>query len=227
MGMIDVPIWIQIFVITGIVLIVIAVPIRILWELTRGGRERRKKIHDIADRLRERFREVSLTRTPFGADRIRFKLDGRPVTLFFPDEDELLLRLDVKIAPKFPCVIRSKGGMEWPVAFEGMRFLRRIRTFDPLLDDAVIIYSTSLFGAYVRELARDQIGLEGKPKGIAESLIVLNRTPGLRRFRLLMSELGGFRLHLHLRTEDLRYRPDEMEAVVHHALRLYDALVLY
>lgn len=225
--MFDVPVWIQVFVIAGIALIVVAVPVRMIWEATRGSRDRRRKVDAFADRLRERFREVSVARSLFGSDRIRFKHKDRPITLFFPDEDEILVRLEVNISPKFPCVIRTKGGIEWPLAFEAMRPLRRIRTYESVLDDSVLIYSTPLFGAFLREAALDGIPREGKPKGVAESLVVLRRTPGVRWFRLMMSEPGGFRILFRMRTEDLMYRPDELEAVVHHAAQLYDALVLY
>jgi len=148
------------------------------------------------------------------------------VTLFFPGEDEILLRLETELHCPLPCVLRSKGGMEWPFAFEGWRFLRRFRTHEPLLDENVLIYAAPVFGRYIRDLAVDGVQLEGKPRGITESLVVLHRTPGLRRFCLRISGTGGFRIRLKLRTEDLRYRPDEMEAVVHHAIRIFDALVV-
>ncbi|GEM_PF-6894564 len=223
---IDVPLWIQIFVITGIILILFVVPIRILWEMTKGGRDRRKRIEDFAGRLRERFDEVETKRSVFGTDVIRFKHEGRSVSISLPEKDEVVVRLEVPSPPKFPCVIRTKSGIAWPFALEGIRLLPRIRIYDALLDDAVLIHSTRPFGDYLRELALAAVPPKGKPAGIAENIIVLRRAPGLRWFRLMMSEGGGFRVRFRLRAEDLLYRPDELESVVHHATALYDSLVI-
>jgi hypothetical protein len=225
--MLDIPLWIQIFVVAGIVLIIFVVPIRILWEMTRGARDRKRRVQEFADRLREKFAGVEIKKSVLGPDKIAFKHEDRKLTMQFPEDDEVLLSFDVNIAPKFPLVIKTKGGIEWPVAWEGFRCLGRIRIYDPVLDDYVLIYSTPLFGAYLREAAQAAIPLQGKPKGITESIVILRRVPGVRKFRLTMSESRGFRIWFRLRTQDLVYRPDELEAVIHHAGRLYDALVLY
>lgn len=223
----DIPVWIQLFVITGIILVIFVVPIRILWEMTRGSRDRKRRIEELADRLRERFNEVEIQRSLFGADRVRFKHEGRVVSMHLLEDDEVLFRLEPKISPKFPCVIKTKGGIVWPIAWEGMRPLSRIPIHDPLLDDAVLIYTTPIFGGYLREAALAGIPLQGKPKGITESIIVLRRMPGVRRFRLMMSEDEGFRILFRLRTHDLVHRPDEVESAIHHLFALYDALVMY
>lgn len=224
---IDIPLWIQIFVVTGILLVIFVVPLRILWEMTKGGRERRQKVEQFADRLRERFDEVEIKRSLFGTDVLRFKHEGRPVAILLPEPEEILLRLEVKIQPKFPCVIRTKSGIVWPFACEGAQLLSRVPIHEPVLDDAVLVYSTSVFGGFLREMAQDSLRATGKPAGLTESIVVLRRSPGVRSFRLMMSESGGFRVRFRLRTEDLLYRPDELEAVIHHTMALYDALVLY
>jgi hypothetical protein len=223
----EIPHWIQYFVVGGIALVIILVPLKIFWEMSRGTRERRRKLHEFADRLRERFNEVQVAWSILGVHRIRFKHEGRKVSVILPDDDELVVRLEENISPKFPCVIKTKGCIEWPWAFVGLRPLGRIKIFDSLLDESVLIYSTPVFGGYLREMALDAVSLEGGPKGITESIIILRKTPGVRRFRLSMSESTGFRVGFKMRTEDLRFRPDELEAVVHHALKLYDAMVLY
>jgi hypothetical protein len=101
-----------------------------------------------------------------------------------------------------------------------------VRTHDPLIDDTLAIYASEPFGAYLRELALDGIPAQGKPTGLAESLVVLRRLPGVRHFEFRMSPASGFRLTFLLRADDLLYRPDDLEAAVHHAFRLYDLLVL-
>jgi hypothetical protein len=72
----------------------------------------------------------------------------------------------------------------------------------------------------------DGIPAEGKPTGLAESLIILRKMPGVRRFELRMSPSGGFRLAFKLRADDLLYRAEELESAVHHAFQIYDLMVL-
>lgn len=225
----QIPEWIQLFVLLGIGAVVIVVPIKVLYEMTKGTRERARRLEDLAARLKERFGTVTFERGVLGPHRIQVTLEGRPATIFQPDPDELLIRVEPKVAPKFHALIRTRGAIDWPFAFlwESLRFLPRFRTFDPLIDDSIRIYASPVLGNYVRELALDGIPPEGKPTGLAESLIVLRRAPGIRKFELRMSPVAGFRLAFRLRTDDLLCRPDEMESAVHHAFRLYDLLVLY
>ncbi len=227
--MIDIPPWIQTFVLVGIAVVVMAVPIKVLYEMTKGSRDRTRRMQDLADRLRERFGNVAFERGLLGPHRIRFTYEGRPATVVQPDDDEIAIRLEPKVAPKFHAVVRTRGRISWPftVLWESLRPLRRIRTFDPLIDESIEIFATSVFGGYLRELALDGIPAQGKPTGLAESLIVLRRAPGVRRFELRMSPVAGFRLWFQLRADDLVYRPDEMESAIHHAFRLYDLLVMY
>lgn len=225
----QIPDWIQMFVLVGIGALVIVIPLKVLYDMTKGARERTRKLEELAARLKERFGEVKFERGLLGPHRLEVKLEGRSATLFQPDPDVVVLRLEPKVAPKFHAIVRTRGAFEWPWAFmaESFRLLRRVRTSDPLIDESILIYATPVFGNYFRELALDGIPLEGKPTGLAESLIVLRRTPGVKEFEFRMSPAGGFRLAFRLRTDDLLFRPDEMEAAVHHAFRLYDLLVLY
>lgn len=227
--MIDVPHWVQIFVLVGIALVVIVVPIRILYEMTKDSRERSKRFQELSDRLKEKFGGVETHRTMFGLSRIDFSHDGRPATVYQPSDDEIMIQLEPKIQPKFHVIARTLGPFAggFAVMWESFRILPRLTTFDPLIDDSIALYASPLFGSYLREAAIDGIPAEGKPTGLAESLVILRKMPGVRRFELRMSPQGGFRLSFKLRADDLLYRPEELESAVHHAFQLYDLMVLY
>ena len=222
---VDIPTWVQTFVIVGIAFVILVVPIRVLYAMTRTSRDRMRRVQDLADRLRERFTEVAVERRLLGPHRIKFKAEGRLVSAALPEDDVLELRLDARIAPPFPFIARTRGAMTPSMAFEGFRMLPRMRTFDALIDDSVAIYATGAFAGYVREAALAGLQAGEKPQGIAESLLILRRLPGIRRFDLRMSRGGGFRIRFDLRSEDLLYRPDELEAAVHHFFALYAQLV--
>lgn len=226
--MIEIPHWIQIFVLVGIALVVVIVPIRILYEMTKDSRDRGRRFQDLADRLKEKFGAVEAHRTIFGMSRIAFRHDGRSASVYQPSDDEILIQLEPKIEPKFHLIARTRGALTPPVAmmWESFRVLPRILTHDPLIDESVALYATSIFGSYIRDAALDGIPAEGKPTGLAESLVILRKMPGVRSFELRMSPSGGFRVTFRLRNEDLLYRPEELESAVHHAFQLYDVLVL-
>jgi hypothetical protein len=225
---IEIPHWIQVFVLIGIALVVVVVPIRILYEMTKDSRDRSKRFQDLADRLKEKFGAVEAHRTIFGLSRIAFTHDGRPATVYQPSDDELLIQLEPRIEPKFHLIAHTRGAMTPPIAmmWESFRVLPRILTHDPLIDDSIALYATPIFGSYLREAALDGLPAEGKPTGLAESLVILRKMPGVRRFELRMSPSGGFRVSFRLRADDLFYRPEELESAVHHAFQLYDLLVL-
>ncbi|MBI3858091.1 MAG: hypothetical protein HY293_20615 [Planctomycetes bacterium] len=227
--MIEIPHWVQLFVLVGIALVVIVVPIRILYEMTKDSRDRNRRFKDLSDRLKERFGGVETRRTPFGGSRINFSHEGRPAAVIQPADDEIQIQLEPKVQPKFHLIARTKGALTPAVAmmWESFRLLPRILTFDPLIDESIALYATPLFGGYLREAAQDGIPSEGKPTGLAESLVILRKMPGVRRFELRMSPAGGFRLSFKLRADDLLYRPEELESAVHHAFQLYDLLVMY
>jgi len=225
---IEVPHWIQIFVLIGIALVVVVVPIRILYEMTKDSRDRGKRFQDLADRLKEKFGTVEAHRTIFGMSRISFQHDGRSAAVYQPSDDEILIQLEPKIEPKFHLIARTRGPLSPPVAmmWESFRLLPRILTQDPLIDESIALYATPIFGSYIRDAALDGIPAEGKPTGLAESLVILRKMPGVRSFELRMSPSGGFRVTFRLRADDMLYRPEELESAVHHAFQLYDVLVL-
>ncbi len=226
--MIEIPHGVQVFVLLGIALVVVVVPIRILYEMTKDSRERGRRFRELADRLKEKFGAVEARRTVLGMSRISFTHDGRPAAVYQPSDEELLIQLEPKVEPKFHLIARTRGAVTPPVAmmWESFRVLSRILTGDPLIDDAIALYATPIFGSYLREAALDGIPAEGKPTGLAESLVILQRMPGIRRFELRMSPSGGFRVSFRLRADDLLHRPEELESAVHHAFQLYDLLVL-
>jgi hypothetical protein len=220
-----VPTWIQTFVLVGVALVVLLVPLKVVYEMTKGTRDRRRKLQDLVDRVRERFGSVKLERGLFAADRIAFTHEERAASITQPDDDELLLRLEPRLPLRFPLVVRTRG-VSWPFAvlWESFRFLPRVKTFEPLIDESIDCYASGSFGALLRDLAGEGLPAGGKPTGLAESLIVLRRTPGVRRFELRISASGGFRILFELHADDLRYRADELESVVHHAWRIHDLL---
>ena len=223
-----IPGWIQTFVLVGIGLVILIVPIKVLFEMTKGARDRMSKLRDFADRLKERFGAVRVERGVLGPSAVRFTHEGRPGIFLRPEEDELILRLEPKVRPGSCLIVETHGRIDWgfAVVWDSFRVLRRVRTHDPLIDESLAIYASGVFGAYLRELALDGIPAQGKPTGLAESLVVLRRLPGVSRLKLVMSPAGGFRIALRLRADDILYRPDELEAVVHHAWQLYDLLVM-
>ena len=219
-----IPSYVQIFVLAGIAALSVLVPLKVLYEATRSGRDRRRKAQELADRLKERLGEAVCDTGFLAPPRVKVSYEGRRATLTPEDEDELRIVLDATVSPRFPIVARTRGAVGLPWAVEGWRVLPLLKTFDPLLDGAVSVYADGAFGAYVRELALDGPA-GGKPAALAESLIVLNRLPGIRAFELRMST-SGVRLRFELKSGDLLYRPDELEAALHHAFAVYDLLVL-
>ncbi len=222
-----IPPWIQYFVAGGVIFVVIAVPLRMIWSATRGLRKRGEMLDQFTDRLRERFNEVSVSRGIIGPASVTFKHEARKVTAIVHGSGCLVLRLSETVSPKFPLVIKTKGRWAWPWSMVGLRVLPRVRMFDSLVDESVAIYTTLVFGNYLRDMVLDAVTLEGKPSGITESLVVLRKRPGVRRFRLTTAPEGAMAMKLRLRTEDMFYRPEEIETIIHHMGQLYDRFVKY
>jgi hypothetical protein len=223
----EIPAWIPYFVLGGIAFIIVVVPLKILWEATTSRRERSQKVEKFLDRLRERFNEVSFRRGIIGPSRVTFKHNARKVTLWIADLDELVVQLDENISCKMPMVVKTKGRWTPKWALLGLRPLPRVLTHDSMIDDAVAIYATAALASYLYEVVQFSVTKEGKPSEVADSLIVLRRAPGVRKFRLTMTPEGPLRIRLRLSTEDMLYRPDQLESVIHHLQRLYDTLVAY
>jgi len=224
----EIPHWIQVFVLVGIGLVLVLVPFRVIFELTRGARQRTRRQKELADRMRERFGAVRFERRLLGPHVIHFSHEGRPATLVEPAEEQMVIRLEPRFAPKFDVVAGTRARVSWPLAvmWESLKILPRVRTFDPLLDERIDLFAAPGFAPYLRELVLSGASDPAKPSGLAESLVVMSRLPGVRRFELRVSPLGGFRVTFQRRADDLLYRPDELESAVHHAFQIYDLLVL-
>ena len=69
-----IPEWLVVSILVAIGLIIIAVPIRVLTKMTRGSRDRTRKVQELADRMKERFGGVSLERSMLGPPRIGFTI---------------------------------------------------------------------------------------------------------------------------------------------------------
>src|SRR4029453_14752171 len=99
----------------GIALVVIIVPIRILYEMTKDSRERNQRFKDLADRLKERFGGAEAHRTVFrlpaaplfAPPRSPFPPKAPPATIFQPADDEIMIHLEPKVQPKFDVIIRT------------------------------------------------------------------------------------------------------------------------
>ncbi len=223
----SIPAWLPYFIFGGIGLVIILVPLKILWEATKSRRERSHKLEKFIDRLRERFGEVVFHRGLFGPSRVTMKHEGRKLTIWIADLDELIIQLDENIGCPFAAVIKTRGRWRTKWAMIGLRVLPLFQTHDPMIDDAVAIYTDGPFGGYLFELIHSSVTKEGKPSGVAESLIVIRRAPGVKSFRLWMTPGGPMRLRVSMHAEDMLYRPDEMETIVHHLQQLYDKFAGY
>ncbi len=210
--MIEIPGWIENFVLFGLIFVVIFVPLKVFRDLTKDVRGRLKRVEGLAERLKERFGGVVVERG-FGPPRVRFTHAEKGVLLLAPSTRRLELRLEETISPKFPVRMRSRRG--WPWTWVGGRLLGRV----PLGDPNWRVWTTPGFGAYLEELARE-------PASFTESLIVLRSLPGVSRVDLTLSPSSGLRLRLDLDQDDLAYRPDALEAALHHARAVHHELVV-
>ncbi|HXG60939.1 MAG TPA: hypothetical protein VNO22_06185 [Planctomycetota bacterium] len=222
----EIPDGIETFVLVGIGLVILAVPVRVVYEMTRGSRDRTRRLRDLADRLRGRFDSVRMESTFLGPPHLRLVHEGRPAVLFLPAEDAVAVRLDPGPDPIVRAIFRSRRPVRppWAFAAEGWRVLGRVPSAEPLVDEAADIYADAAAAATIRELLTDGAPESAAPSPLVESLVVLSRLPGVRDFRLKISPRGDSRALFRLRTEDLIHRPDEMESAVHHAFRLHDLL---
>lgn len=225
---IGIPVWIQVFVLGGIALLLVVVPLRVLWEMTRRTRERARRLRELADRLRGHLQGVRLEGGFPGGHRIRAAHEGRPLTLALPSPSELRLRLEADRVPASSLIIRTRGRWNWPwtILWAPPRWLHRARTGDPLVDETLAVYASPTLGSWIRELALSRTDSTSRPSPLVESLVILRRLPGVERMELRISPAGGFLLRLRLRSEDLLYRPEDLESAAHHAFRLFDLLAM-
>ncbi len=222
--MIDIPGWIQAFVLGGIALLMVVVPVRVVWGMTSKSRRLRRDLQELAARLKGRFEGARVEGRFPAPPRIYASYEGRPVAVTRPRSDEIALSINPGTGAIAHAVIRTAGRIRPPfsIMWESLRILRRRRLLDPLVDDALDAYATPAFGMLLGELALDGAGGRAKPSALVESLAVLRRLPGVKWWEIRMSPSGGFRLRLRLRSDDLLYRPEDLESAAHHAFRLHD-----
>src|SRR5262245_29633124 len=82
---VDLPAWLPWFLIGGVGIVLVGVPLKVMYDATRSGRDRGRKIDSFIDRLRERFAEVAAVRLPFRPIRVTFKHEGRRFVMLISD----------------------------------------------------------------------------------------------------------------------------------------------
>ncbi|MBI4563556.1 MAG: hypothetical protein HY716_02555 [Planctomycetes bacterium] len=222
-----VPAWIETFLLVGVLFVVVAVPVKILWEATRRTRERRQRAAQLADRLREHFSEVRLHRPWLGEDEIHFTHEGFDVTLRIPRPNRIDVAMEAHPSTPAALVVRTRRALRLLPAMHGMQMLERVTTGDPLIDDELELYANPVLAGFLRDRFMDALAAAGDPPAWTESLVVLKRAPGVKRFVLRFAPDRAITLNLKLRTEDLWYRATELEGILHHVRRMNDLLVHY
>ncbi len=193
---------------------------RLAWRWFRRRSEHRSRADHVAVRLREVFREVS-PRRGLGAPAIDFKDKGRACRLVLHSARKLSVEMEIQPDVPLPVVIRSRKWLKiWPV-LHGLEALERVVLADAVVDDQVELYANGMFAAFIQDRVMEQVPLDGPPTGLGESLLVLSATPGVRSYEVRFEPGGRDRLHLKLRTEDLLYRPEDLESLLHHVANLH------
>lgn len=224
MSGVQIPTWIQIFVLAGIGLVILAVPLRVFWGATRKTRERLRRSGDFVERLRERFSDVKSHPGILGPATVSFTHRDRKVVASLPSEKTLVVRLDDPSRASLPIVLCTNSGLRTPWTLAGLRFLPRIHTADPLIDEGIAVYASPVLGAFLMDLIARPEEAAGGEGSIAESLVVLRKLPGVKSFRLVAGPDHPTTIRLRLRAEDMIHRPDELESLVHHLQALHDRL---
>lgn len=222
----EIPDWIETFVLVGIGLLIVAVPVRVAYDMTRASRDRARRLRDLADRLRERFGPVRVESAFLGPAFLKLVHEGRTALVSLPGENAVALRLDPGPDPSVRAVFRSRRWVRSPFTFtkDGWRVLERVPAADPLVDGAVDVYADAATAWAIRDLWVGGAPESSSPSPLVESLVILAKLPGVREFQLRISPRGDSRALFRLARQDLVHRPDEMESALHHAFRIHDLL---
>ncbi|HEY3225870.1 MAG TPA: hypothetical protein VGK61_02600 [Planctomycetota bacterium] len=218
-----VPDWLPLFFMIGVLLVLVAVPARILWDATRKSRERDERLGRLADRMREKFGEVTPQRPFLGEPRIRFKVEGRKAVLELSDAKRLRLHMEEDSSVPLPVVIRSRRWSIWPTGPS----LSRISTGDPIVDDDLEILAAPTFAGFLADRFLDGMAGETSRTDLTDSLIVLKGLPGVKRFEFRFAPDRGVAADLRLSTEDLIHRVDELGSLLHHLHQLHERFATY
>jgi hypothetical protein len=111
----------------------------------------------------------------------------------------------------------------WPASGS----LQRISTGEALIDDSTEIYAAATFAGFLSDRFLDGLGGETSRSELGDSLIVLKSLSGVRAFEFRFAPDDGVGADLKLKTEDLFYRVDELESMLHHLHVLHERFAKY
>jgi hypothetical protein len=212
-----------VILLAGMLLVLVVLPIRILWGVARRARDRSEKIQRLAERMRENFSGVSIHRIVLRNPEIRFTAEGRKAALEPGDFRRLRLRMEEHPPVALAVMIRSRRWLAWPAGAS----LDPVPTGDPLIDGSVELFANTSLAGFLRDRFLDSAG-EGAPSSdLVDSLHVLKGLPGVKRFVFRFIPDRGVSADLKLKTEDLYFRMDDLEALLHHLHQLHDHFANY
>lgn len=207
----------------SILLVLISIPATLLWRAIKTSHESDDRLSRLATRLREKFGEVTPRRPFFGPPQISFKVEGRKAHLEIVNARRLRLMIEESPSVPLGVVIRSRGWSLWPAG--GM--LQRLQTGDPLIDEGMEIYAASTFAGFLGDRFLDGVGGETSRSELTDSLLVLKSLSGVKGFEFRFAPDAGAGADLRLKTEDLFYRVDEIESLIHHLHNLHGRFANY
>ena len=207
----------------SLLLLLITVPATILWRAIKASRETDERLRRMADRMREKFGEVTPRRLFFGPPQISFKVEGRAAHLEIVDAKRLRLRIEESPGVPLPVMIRSRG---WSL-FSLRGSMQRIATNDPVIDDTMEIFAGETFAGFLADRFLDGAAGETGRTDLGDSLIVLKSLPGVKGYEFRFAPDVGVGADLRLKTEDLFYRVEELESLIHHLHLLHQRFANY
>ena len=207
----------------SILALLITIPASLLWRAIKASQESDDRLSRLATRLREKFGEVTPRRPFFGPPRVAFKVEGRQALLEIVDKRRLRLRVEESPGVPLPVLIRSKGWSLWPAGGS----LQRLSTHDPSVDDSMEIYAGTTFAGFLADRFLDGVDGETSRTELGDSLIVLKSISGVKAFEFRFAPDVGVGADLRLKTEDLFYRVDELESLLHHLHQLHERFAGY
>ncbi|HKS16704.1 MAG TPA: hypothetical protein VJU16_05290 [Planctomycetota bacterium] len=215
--------FIPVFFIFSLLLLLVTIPAGLLWRAIRSSRESDERLRRLAERMREKFGEVKPRRPFFGSPRIAFKVDGREAHLEITDSRRMKVRVEESPGVPLPVIIRSRGWSMWPAGGS----LQRVSMGDAVIDDSTEIYAGATFAGFLSDRFLDGLGGETSRSELGDSLIVLQNLSGVKSFEFRFAPDSGAGADLKLKTEDMFYRVDELESMLHHLHALHERFAKY
>ena len=207
----------------SILALLITIPASLLWRAIKASQESDDRVSRLATRMREKFGEVTPRRPFFGPPQIAFKVEGRQAHLEIVDKRRIRLRVEESPSVPLPVLIRSKGWSLWPAGGS----LQRLATHDPSVDDSMEVYAATSFAGFLADRFLDGVDGETSRTELGDSLIVLKSISGVKAFEFRFAPDVGVGADLRLKTEDLFYRVDELESLLHHLHQLHERFANY